>query len=187
MPTWVARIITKTAKRKTVTTTVVSPMPISAIKIGTSAEIGALTKTLTHMPRILFKLGILAMSTPMGIPRKSASIIPRAKERSEIAAAAPNFAVGRIVTPAAITPENGGTMLDHLARPTISQTTNQSASEKMIGTRLLKRIINELGNRSRGTVERWVPEHPIFHYSSIPFRHHTYRFKVCHISSTVSK
>jgi hypothetical protein len=135
-------MITKTAKRKTVTTTVFSPMPISAIKIGTSAEIGALTKILTHRPRILPRLGTLAMSAPMGMPTSSASAMPSAKDRNEIKAAALNFAVGRIVIPAAITAENGGTMVDSLAQQAISQITNQITREKRIGMRLPNRIIS---------------------------------------------
>ncbi len=61
---------------------------------------------------------------------------------SEINTAALNFAVGMIVIPAAITPENGGTMVDSLARPTISQTTNHANSENRIGIFLPNRIIS---------------------------------------------
>ena len=135
-------MITKTAKRNTVTTTVVSPIPITAIRIGTSAEIGALMKILTHRPRIFPRLATLAMSTPIGMPTSSASVIPSANERSEINTAALNFAVGMMVIPAAITPEKGGTMVDSLARPTISQTTNHANSEKRIGIFLPNRIIS---------------------------------------------
>ena len=73
--------MTKTANRNTVTTTVVSPIPITAIRIGTSAEIGALMKILTHRPRILPRLATLAMRTPIGMPTSSASAMPSAKER----------------------------------------------------------------------------------------------------------
>ena len=142
-PTRVSRMITKTAKRNTVTTTVDSPMPISAIRTGTSAEIGALMKILTHRPRILPTLATLAINKPMGMPTSSASAMPSAKERNEIATAAPNFAVGIMVIPAVITPENGGTMVDSLARPTISQITNQITSEKRIGMRLPNKIISD--------------------------------------------
>ena len=114
---------------------------MSAMRIGTSAEIGALMKILTHMPSILPRLATLAMSTPTGMPTRSASAIPSAKERKEIAAAALNFAVGTIVNAAAITPENGGTMVDNLARPMISQMTNQTASENTMGIRLPNRIM----------------------------------------------
>ncbi len=81
------------------------------------------------------------MSTPSGIPTSKAKDMPSAKERSEIATAVLNFGVGMIVIPAAITPEKGGTIVDSFARPTISQTTNQTSSEKRIGIRLPKIIM----------------------------------------------
>ncbi len=76
------------------------------------------------------------------MPISSASAMPSANERSEIDTAALNFAVGMIVIAAAITPENGGTMVDSLARPTISQTTNHTNSENRIGILLPNRIIS---------------------------------------------
>ena len=62
------------------------------------------------------------------MPISSASAIPSANERT-IDTAAMNFAVGMIVI-RGDHPEKGGTMVDSLARPTISQTTNQSPVRK---------------------------------------------------------
>jgi hypothetical protein len=67
--------------------------------------------------------------------------MPIANERKEINIAALNFSVGRIVIPAAITREKGGTMVESFAWPTISQRTNQITSEKKIGILLPKSII----------------------------------------------
>ena len=64
------------------------------------------------------------------------------KERSEIHTAVANLSVGRIVMPAAMTLVNGGTIVESLARPMISQKINQSSSEKRIGTFLPNRIIS---------------------------------------------
>ncbi len=136
-------------------------------------------KILTHMPRIFPRLGTLAMRTPTGMPTITANAMPRAKERSEIAAAALNFAVGMIVIPAATTPENGGTMVDSLARPTISQTTNHANSENRIGIFLPNRIISGHGARIIGVLEYWnggVLGFPEAQYSSslrLPSRHHS--------------
>src|SRR5262245_40239935 len=161
-------MITKTAKRKTVTTTVLSPMPISAIRIGTSAEIGALIKIFTHRPRIFPTLATRAMSTPMGMPTKSARAMPRPKERREITVAALNFPVGTMVIAAAITPENGGTMVDHWARPMTSQRTNQIASENRMGMFFPNKI---MGQRP-GVLECWstgvMRKNPLLHCSSTP-------------------
>ena len=110
MPISVSRIMTKTAKRKTVITTVVSPMPMTAMRTGTSAEIGALIKILTHMPRIFPTFATRAIPTPRGMPIASASAMPITNDRREIETALLNFAVGRIVIPAASTPEKGGMM-----------------------------------------------------------------------------
>ena len=52
-----------------------------------------------------------------------------------------NFAVGRIVIPAASTPEKGGMIVESFAWPISSQTMNQIASEKRIGTFLPNRVI----------------------------------------------
>ena len=76
------------------TTTVVSPMPITAMRIGTSAEIGALTNMFTHMPRRRPTPLTRAMAMPSGMPIASASAMPRPKERSEMIAALANFSVG---------------------------------------------------------------------------------------------
>src|SRR4029450_13587220 len=103
-------------------------MPMTAIRIGTSAEIGALTKILTHMPRILPMVATLAMTIPMGIPISSATPMPSAKERKEIDPAVLNFWVGMMVIPAAITRENGGMIVDNSVLPMMSQTTNQTQS-----------------------------------------------------------
>ena len=75
------------------------------------------------------------------MPTSSASAMPSANERSEIIAAALNFAVGMIVIAAAITPENGGTMVDSFARPTISQTMNHDQQRKENRNFLPNRII----------------------------------------------
>src|SRR5262245_19910722 len=132
MPTWVSRVMTNTANRNTVTTTVVSPMPITAIRIGTSAEIGALTKMFTHMPRMRPTLFTRAIATPSGMPIRSASAMPRPKERSEMIAALANLSVGAISNSAATTALKGGTIVDSLSRPAISQTTNQTTNDRTV-------------------------------------------------------
>src|SRR5687767_10339442 len=132
MPTWVSSVMTNTANRNTVTTTVVSPMPITAIRIGTSAEIGALTKMLTHMPRSRPMPFTRAITMPSGIPTARASAIPRPYERNVMMAALANFSVGAISMPASITALKGGTMVENLACPTTSQRMNQTAKESSI-------------------------------------------------------
>jgi hypothetical protein len=114
---------------------------MTAIRIGTSAEMGALTKILTHIPRIRFTLGTRAMTTPSGIPIASASNMPIRKDRNEIETAVLNLAVGKIVMPAASTAEKGGTIVESFARPMTSQTRHQITSEKRIGTFLPKRVM----------------------------------------------
>src|SRR5262245_66038643 len=136
-------MMTKTAKRKTVMTTVVSPMPMTAMRTGTSAEIGALTKILTHMPRNFPTFASRAITTPRGMPIARASAIPTAKDRKEIETAVLNFAVGTIVIPAASTAEKGGTIVESFAWPISSQTMNQIASEKRIGIFLPNRVMSD--------------------------------------------
>jgi hypothetical protein len=114
---------------------------MTAIRTGTSAEIGALIKILTHMPRIFPKLATRAITTPRGIPIASARAMPITKDRREIETAVLNFAVGRMVMPAASTPENGGMIVESFAWPISSQTMNQMASEKTIGTFLPNKVI----------------------------------------------
>src|SRR5262245_10342382 len=134
--------MTKTAKRKTVITTVVSPIPMTAMRIGTSAEIGALTKILTHIARTLPRLATRAISTPRGIPIASARNIPIAKERKEIAAALANFSVGTMVIPAATTLEKGGMRIEKRARPINSQSPNQISNEMKMGIFLPNNVIS---------------------------------------------
>ena len=94
--------------------------------------------------------------------------MPNAKERREIETAALNFSVGRIVMPAAITREKGGTIVDSSARPMISQTTNQIASEKRIGMRLPNSITQSYrSDWSIGVMECWA-SNASFQYSTIP-------------------
>ena len=69
--------------------------------------------------------------------------MPIIKDRKEIQTAALNFAVGRIVIPAASTPENGGIIVESFAWPISSQTMNQMASEKRIGTFLPNSVISD--------------------------------------------
>ena len=64
-----------------------------------------------------------------------------AKDRKEIETAVLNFAVGTIVIPAASTAEKGGMIVESFAWPISSQTMNQIASEKRIGTFLPNRVI----------------------------------------------
>src|SRR5687767_3006736 len=134
-------MMTNTAKRKTVTTTVLSPIPITDIRIGTSAEIGALTKMLIHKLRTLPRFSNRAIRMPTGRPITIASAIPRAKERNEMDAAAANFAVGRIVIAATNTRETGGIMIEYSARPTSSHRRNQTNSEKKRGILLPKKVM----------------------------------------------
>jgi hypothetical protein len=84
----------------------------------------------------------LAMIAPTEIPTRSASVMPIANERKEINIAALNFSVGKIVIPAAITREKGGTIVESFAWPMISQTTNQITSEKKIGTLFPNNVIS---------------------------------------------
>ncbi len=132
MPTWVSSVITNTANRNTVTTTVVSPMPTTAIRIGTSAEIGALTKMLTHIPSRRPTPFTRAITMPSGMPTTSANSMPRPNERSVMIAALPNFSVGPISNIASITALNGGTMVEIFRRPAISQSTNQTTSDSRV-------------------------------------------------------
>ncbi len=157
-------MITNTANRNTVTTTVVSPIPTTAISSGTSAEIGALTKMLTHMPSIRPTPRTRAITMPTGRPTRMASAMPIPKERSETIAAALNFPVGRIVNAAAITRVNGGIMSDNFAWPISSQAMNQITSEKMTGIfRPNSVIVDDSADQA------------------------TYCFRICQISSTVSR
>src|SRR5688572_6733877 len=143
MPTWVSSVMTNTANRNTVTTTVVSPMPITAIRIGTSAEIGALTKMLTHMPSSCPAAFTRAIRMPSGMPITSASSMPRPKERRVMIAALPNFSVGAISIIASITALNGGTMVEIFSRPAISHSTNQTMSERSVFTRMPSYVLSE--------------------------------------------
>src|ERR1700741_2149271 len=143
MPTWVSSVITNTANRNTVTTTVVSPMPTTAIRIGTSAEIGALTKMLTHIPSRRPTPFTRAITMPSGMPTTSASSMPRPNERSVMIAALPNFSVGPISIIASITALNGGTMVEIFRRPAISQSTNQTASESSVFIRASSYVLPE--------------------------------------------
>ena len=68
MPARVSRTMIQTANRKTVTITVVSPMPNRIISTGTRAESGALTKMLTQMPN--------NSSTALNRPISTPSVTP---------------------------------------------------------------------------------------------------------------
>ena len=68
------------------------------------------------------------------MPIASASAMPSANDRKEIATAALNFAVGTIVIPADSTAEKGGMIVESFAWPISSQTMNQMINENRIGT-----------------------------------------------------
>ena len=121
--------MTKTANRKTVATTVGSPIPSTPMRMGTSAEMGALTKTLTQVPSVLATGFTRAISTPSVRPTTSASAIPMANERREISTALMNFSLGRMVKAATMTRESGGKMLEKPNRPTSSHTRAQTRRE----------------------------------------------------------
>src|SRR5262245_22352195 len=125
-------MITNTANRNTVTTTVVCPMPTTAISTGTSAETGALTNTLTQTRRIRPTVSARAIRMPTGTPTAIAHAMPSAKARSEIHAAAANLPDVTTATPLAATRLSGGTMDATPARPTASHRKHQTASEATV-------------------------------------------------------
>src|SRR6185295_12084424 len=78
-PAWVSSAMIQMAKRNTLTTMVLAPMPNRIISTGTSADSGALAKTLTHMPSRFSAAFTRPISTPSATPHTIASTMPMQK------------------------------------------------------------------------------------------------------------
>ena len=134
-PARVSSTMIQIAKRKTAAMIVFSPKPNRIISTGTSADSGALEKMLTHMPSSSSASLTRPMRMPSGTPTTIDSAMPMAKARSVVTVALCQDGVCTSCTAAASTSLNGGTMIIRWSRPTISQTTHQTSSDAIIGTR----------------------------------------------------
>jgi hypothetical protein len=123
-----------TANRNTARVTVVSPSPNRIIRIGTSAESGAETKTLTHIPSRRSAAFERPIRMPSGTPTRIASAMPTAKDRRVMRVASQNDGFAKSSPSAASTSVNGGRRKTRPRRPTISHSTHQIRSEAIIGT-----------------------------------------------------
>src|SRR5262245_9596558 len=131
----------QTANRNTETMIVRSPIPERIISTGTSAESGALTNKLTHMPSSLSAAATRPISTPSATPITAARAIPMAKARSVVTVATRNFSNCTRSTTAASTDENGGIRYITPVWPTISHRRHQTRIEAIIGTRYPNKVI----------------------------------------------
>src|SRR6185295_3955904 len=103
-------------------------MPTTAISIGTSADTGALTNTLTQTRRIRPTVSDRAIRMPSGMPTTIARPSPSANARSETQAAFANLAEVTTPSPLETTRLSGGTIDRAPARPTASQTRHHTPS-----------------------------------------------------------
>ena len=134
-PARVSSTMIQIANRKTAATIVFSPKPNRIISTGTSADSGALEKMLTHMPSRSSAILTRPMRMPSGMPTTIDSAMPMTKARSVVTVALCQDGVCTRSTAAASTSLNGGSRNIRSSRPTISQTTHQTSSDAIIGTR----------------------------------------------------
>ena len=134
-PARVSSTMIQIANRKTAAMMVFSPKPNRIISTGTSADSGALEKMLTHMPSNSSASLTRPIRMPSGTPTRIDRVMPMTKARSVVTVALCQDGVCTSSTAARSTSVNGGSISIRSSRPTISQTTHQTSSDAIIGTR----------------------------------------------------
>ena len=126
----------QTENRKTVTVTVLGPIPKITIMIGMMAVMGALIKMFTHIPSISSIFRDRPIINPSTIPTTRLNPTPVPKLLRLSITSSKKVLTFTISTVARITLLKGGMIKTISERPSNSQKITQMIKEKRMGTRL---------------------------------------------------